>query len=94
LLQKHVQGHGTEAELELVVRLATELKVTTLCPGGAAFLTPIAAMISKFREEFTFGTAEGATDDMNIRTGEGATCASGVFRTTQEFDGWRYYDRR
>ena len=94
LLQKQVQGHGTEAELEMVLRLANQLKMTTLCPGGAAFLAPIAAMISKFREEFLFGTSEGAADDMNMETGEAATYASGVFRTTQEFDGWRNYDRR
>ena len=52
LLRKQVDGRGTEAELDMVLRLTRDLRGTALCPGGGAFVTPVAAMVTKFRHEF------------------------------------------
>jgi NADH:ubiquinone oxidoreductase subunit F (NADH-binding) len=52
LLGRIVHGHGHRADLEVVGRLCTTIRGTTLCPTGEAFAAPIQAMVTKFRNEF------------------------------------------
>jgi NADH-quinone oxidoreductase F subunit len=60
LLQKLVDGQGSKADIDLVLRLCHTIKGTTLCPTGEAFSVPIEAMVTKFRGEFEALCQEGA----------------------------------
>ncbi len=52
VLQKIVDGKGTQQDIENVLRLVDNIKGLTLCPVGEAFAVPIKSMITKFRSEF------------------------------------------
>ncbi|MEQ8223193.1 MAG: NADH-quinone oxidoreductase subunit NuoF, partial [Candidatus Eremiobacterota bacterium] len=52
LLGKILHKKGTDADIELVLKLCRNIKGRTICPTGDAFSMPVEAMILKFRNEF------------------------------------------
>jgi len=52
LLARIVAGQGTIADIDLILKLCTSIRGSTLCPTGEALAMPIEAMVTKFRGEF------------------------------------------
>ena len=52
LLDRMVDGHGEQGDLDQVIRLCRYINGSTICAFGYAVSLPIAAMIKKFRNEF------------------------------------------
>jgi NADH:ubiquinone oxidoreductase subunit F (NADH-binding)/NADH:ubiquinone oxidoreductase subunit E len=52
MLRSIVEGKGSTKDIDIILELCANIRVTTLCPTGEAFSVPIQAMIRKFRQEF------------------------------------------
>jgi NADH-quinone oxidoreductase F subunit len=53
LIDELVAGRGERGDIDKVLDLCGTIKGSTICAFGHAFTMPIAAMINKFRDEFT-----------------------------------------
>jgi NADH:ubiquinone oxidoreductase subunit F (NADH-binding) len=52
ILHSLLEGEGTIADLDTIIRICDSVKGFTICPTGEAFAVPIKAMVQKFRNEF------------------------------------------
>jgi NADH-quinone oxidoreductase subunit F len=62
LLKKFESGAGTEAELDILSDLCSQILGRSFCALGDAASTPFPAALQHFREEFLAGTRAAVTD--------------------------------
>lgn len=61
-------GQGKMEDVDLISRVCGQISSYTICPFGDAVATPIAAIVSKFKEEFEHRIVSGA-DDQHVSVG-------------------------
>lgn len=60
ILDRIRAGKGSEADLDLLLRVAETMKETSLCPLGQSPIMPIKSALDHFRDEFLNSLREGA----------------------------------
>ena len=73
VLHRIEHGHGTEADIDLLVDVARRIEGNTICPLGDAAAWPVASAIRHFRDEFEWhirhpqeATQKGAVYNKNL----------------------------
>ena len=49
-----VHGHGNEGDVELLLKVADQMKGRTICALSDAAALPVLSFVTKFRDEFEF----------------------------------------
>jgi NADH-quinone oxidoreductase subunit F len=60
ILKKIEAGHGSHADLELLLDVGERINGTCLCPLGDSDAIAVASYVSKFRDEFLAHVEQGA----------------------------------
>jgi NADH-quinone oxidoreductase subunit F len=62
VLHRLEEGHGTEADLETLVELCSQIAGRSFCALGDAAATPFPAALKYFRDEFVQATTTPANE--------------------------------
>lgn len=60
VLHRLEHGHGTSADIDLLVNVAKNIEGNTICPLGDAAAWPVASAIRHFRDEFEWHVSHAA----------------------------------